>query len=158
MDFEKPQGNKKIPEQVGEPNTELSYEEQRMQNRHDQDDAFLARVGPEWNDKELPKPAGEWLSVHLTGSAHEPEPREHYGTYSVNNDKIAYCSKLKGGGGAVFIAPFSTERMKVLEDAGYMKSGLGVPFSSGDMPAEIKNQWWSKFERNEIAKKFDERK
>lgn len=126
-----------------------SYEEEQraQERRHSQDDAFLAKAGPEWNEKELPKPEGEWLQVDAAGR--ESDAYEDYGTYSTNNNMIAYCSKVKGGGGVVWIAPFSTERVNALNAAGYKKSGLGVPFSNGGMPFEMKNKWDTMFGKNE---------
>ena len=120
-----------------------SYEEELRERRHDQDRTFLEKAGPEWSGKELPKPAGEWLQVSSAGN--EPETYEHYGTYSVNNNKIAYCTKVDGGGGVVFVAPFSVDRMNTLDAAGYKKSSFGVPFSNGDMPFEARNKWEIKF-------------
>lgn len=122
--------------------TQKSYEEERREYLHKQNDAFLAKAGPKWNEEELPKPKGEWLQVSSAGR--ESAAYEDYGTYSINDNKIAYCTKVKGGGGVVFIAPFSVERQNDLIEAGYKASGLGI-VSDEVMSLEEKNEWWRKF-------------
>lgn len=107
--------------------------------------SFLENVDPEWNDKELATPDRKDWVQELSGKGQKGTLYENYGTYGINNDKIAFCTKVKDGGGVVYVAPYSPERAQELETLGYKKGGLGVPYSNGDMPFEARNEWSSKF-------------
>jgi len=60
-------------------------------------------------------------------------------TYDSNNGVIAFVD----GEGRMRVAPATSDRYSALEEAGYSRGGIGVPFSNGDMPTDptLRRQW-----------------
>lgn len=125
------------------------HKEEDEKYRAEKQKSFLENAGPEWNEKELPRPnEEEWVYASDVGGG--TPLYEDYGTYGVNNDKIAFCTKMKGAeGGVIYVAPFTPEKASELEELGYTKGGLGVPFSNTSMPFNIEMEWNKKFGKKE---------
>ena len=54
------------------------------------------------------------------------------GTYDSNNGVTTFVDE----GGNKYAAPYSDERVRVLENAGYHRKGQSVPFSNGELPID----------------------
>lgn len=64
---------------------------------------------------------------------------EKVGTYDSNNGVIAFID----GEGRMRVAPATSDRYRALEEAGYRRGGIWVPFSNGEMPTDpaLREQW-----------------
>lgn len=64
---------------------------------------------------------------------------EKVGFYNSNNGVIAFVD----GEGHMRVAPATSDRSQALEEAGYKRGGIWVPFSNGELPTDpaLREQW-----------------
>lgn len=60
-------------------------------------------------------------------------------TFDTNNGVVVFVD----GGQKIYVGPQTEERMRALEEEGYRKASIGVPFSNGEVPShpEVAERW-----------------
>ncbi len=107
----------------------------------------------EWyKNVEMRQPEGDWV---MAGADMYGVDQNEYGTYSIHNGIIAYATKMKGGGGVVYCAPFTQERRDDLISKNYTESGFRVPSLNDEdefarnRPGTFAYDWKMKFEKEQ---------
>jgi len=135
---------------------EKMREEAHEQNRKETTESHLNYYRAEAEKKQVKEVAGEWLTVdgvetEWMGTEKSAVDRntdgynmavgrlEKVGAYDSNNGVIAFVD----GEGRMRVAPATSDRFRALEEAGYKRGGIWVPFSNGELPTDpaLREQW-----------------